>query len=126
MRVLNESLLLAGFFLPAAISLYFAWSVWIGNDRPAIAPWRLVAFRCGLISAVAAMAVFIPSCWYMLQTLESARGIVLAANWVSVVLWIIGVAAALAGKGLGRLALALWGVLMILGLMGIVSARIVY
>jgi hypothetical protein len=125
-RVLNQSLLLAGFFSPAAISLYFAWSAWIGNDRPAIALWRLVAFRCGLISAAIAMAIFIPSCWYMLQSLEAARGIVLLANWVSVALWGIGLTTSLAGKGWARLTLALWGVLMILGLMGIVSARIVY
>jgi hypothetical protein len=124
--VLNNSLLLAGFFLPAAICLYFAWSTWIGNQLPEIARWRRVAFQCGLVAAVFATMVFVTSCWYMLQTAEATRGIVLIANWVSVGLWILGTLLALAGKGWPRLTLAGWGLLMVLGLAGIVSARIAF
>ncbi len=126
MPSLNNALLLAGFFLPAAISLYFAWSAWIGNGQAEIARWRRIAFQCGLVSAVFAMAVFIPSCWYMLGTWETVRGLQKAANWVSVALWFIGLAAAFAGQKWARISLALWGLLMVLGLMGIVSARIIY
>lgn len=125
MSVLNNSLLLAGFFLPAAICLYFAWSTWIGNQEPEIPHWRRVAFQCGLVAAVFATMVFITSCWYMLQTVEATRGIVLAANWLSAALWILGTVLALAGKGWPRLTLAGWGLLMVLGLAGIVSARII-
>ena len=126
MSVLNNSLLLAGFFLPAAICLFFAWSTWIGNQLPEIARWRRVAFQCGLVAAVFATMVFVTSCWYMLQTVEATRGIVLIANWVSVALWISGTLLALAGKGWPRLTLAGWGLLMVLGLAGIVSARITF
>jgi len=122
--MLNNSLLLAGFFLPAAICLYFAWSTWIGEQGNGIAHWRRVAFQCGLVAAVFATMVFITSCWYMLQSVETTRGIVLAANWLSVGFWILGTLLALAGKGWPRLTLAGWGVLMVLGLAGIVSARI--
>ncbi|HXO87867.1 MAG TPA: hypothetical protein VN885_04395 [Candidatus Acidoferrales bacterium] len=126
MSALNNSLLLAGFFLPAAICLFFAWSTWIGNQLPEIARWRRVAFQCGLVAAVFATMVFVTSCWYMLQTVEATRGIVLIANWVSVGLWILGTFLALAGKGWPRLTLAGWGLLMVLGLAGIVSARITF
>ncbi len=126
MRALNQSVLLAGFFLPAAISLYFAWSIWIVEDRQAIPPWRRAAFQCGLVSAVFAMALFVPSCWYMLGTRDTVRGVELAANWASVGLWFIGLATAFAGQKWARASLALWGVLMVLGLVGIVSARILY
>ena len=122
--MLNNSLLLAGFFLPAAICLYFAWSTWIGEQGTEIAHWRRVAFQCGLVAAVFATMVFITSCWYMLQSVETTRGIVLAANWLSVGFWILGTLLALTGKGWPRLTLAGWGVLMVLGLAGIVSARI--
>ena len=61
----------------------------------------------------------------MLQTVEVTRGIVLAANWLSVGFWILGTLLALTGKGWPRLTLAGWGVLMVLGLAGIVSARII-
>lgn len=126
MSVLNNSLLLAGFFLPAAICLFFAWSTWIGNQLPEIPRWRRVAFQCGLVAAVFATMVFVTSCWYMLQTVEATRGIVLAANWVSLGLWILGTLLALAGRGWPRLTLAGWGLLMVLGLAGIVSARITF
>jgi nicotinamide riboside transporter PnuC len=126
MSVLNNSLLLAGFFLPAAICLYFAWSTWIGNRQPEIPHWRRMAFQCGLVAAVFATMVFVTSCWYMLQSAEATRGIVLAANWVSVGLWILGTVLGLAGKGWPRLTLAGWGLLMVLGLAGIVSARITF
>jgi nicotinamide riboside transporter PnuC len=123
--LLNNSLLLAGFFLPAAICLYFAWSTWIGEQESDIAHWRRVAFQCGLVAAVFATMVFITSCWYMLQSVEVARGIVLAANWLSAGLWILGTLLALTGKGCPRLTLAGWGLLMVLGLAGIVTARII-
>jgi nicotinamide riboside transporter PnuC len=122
--LLNNSLLLAGFFLPAAICLYFAWSTWIDEQGTEIAHWRRVAFQCGLVAAVFATMVFITSCWYMLQTVEATRGIVLAANWLSAAFWIAGTLLALAGKGWPRLTLAGWALLMVLGLAGIVSARI--
>ena len=124
--MVNNSLLLAGFFLPAAICLFFAWSTWIGNQLPEIARWRRVAFQCGLVAAVFATMVFVTSCWYMLQTVEATRGIVLVANWLSVGLWTLGTLLALAGKGWSRLTLAGWGLLMVLGLAGIVSARITF
>jgi len=62
----------------------------------------------------------------MLGTWEAVRGVELAANWVSVGLWLIALVAAFAGQKWARISLALWGVLMVLGLVGIVSARIIY
>jgi hypothetical protein len=62
------------FFLPAAISLFFAWSVWISNKRPAIARWRLIAFRWGLVSAVMTTAVFAVTSVHMIRSLENATG----------------------------------------------------
>jgi hypothetical protein len=124
MRKLNVILLVCGFLLPAAISLYFAWSVWIGNKLPAIAKWRLFAFRWGLVSALAAMGIFSVTCAHMLGALENARGIWLVANWVGIVLWVTGFTGALAGTGRGRVTLFLWGILMFAGVFGISSAMI--
>ncbi len=99
MRKLDILLLVAMFFLPATIGLFFAWSVWIANKRPTIASWRLATFRWGLITAVMATVAFFTSCIQDLRTLEPAHGVWLIANWAGIVLWMIGLAGALTGKG---------------------------
>ena len=120
-----SSILIVGiFFLPATVSLFFAWSVWIANKRPAIAAWRLNTFKWGLISASSTTAVFFLSCVRMLKTLEPAHGIWLAVNWVGIVLWVASFAAALTGKLWGRICLVLWWVLIFLGVFGTDSAMI--
>jgi hypothetical protein len=115
-----DGILLVGvFFLPAAVSLFFAWSVWIANKRPAIATWRLATFKWGLISAPVTMAVFIPSCLHMIRTMEPARGVWLMANRLGIILWLAGFAAALTGRGWGRITLVLSGIFIFLGVFGI-------
>ncbi len=74
MRKLDILLLVAMFFLPATIALFFAWSVWIANKRPTIASWRLATFRWDLIAAVMATVAFLPGCIQDLRTLEPGRG----------------------------------------------------
>lgn len=120
----NAILLVGLFFLPATVSLYFAWSVWIANKRPAIATWRLNTFRWGLISALVTMAIFIPSCIHMIRTLEPAKGVWLMANRLGVLLWLAGLVFALTGKGWGRITLVLWGILIFLGVFATDSAMI--
>ena len=71
-RQFNRILPVGLFLLPAAISPFFAWSVWVANKRPAIATWRLTAFNWVLISSLATMAIFVPSCVHMMGTLEPA------------------------------------------------------
>ena|SRR5579862_8288687 len=124
MRKLDTLVLVALFFLPAAISLFFAWSVWIANKRPTIAGWRLATFRWGLIAAVMAMIAFFPGSVQELRTLEPAHGVSLIANWAGLVLWMIGFAGALTGKGWGRITLVFWGILMFVGVFGISSVMI--
>jgi hypothetical protein len=120
-----KGILLVGLFLlPAAISLFFAWSVWVANKRPAIAMWRLTAFQWGLISALAAMAIFLPSCIHRIGTLEPDQGAWLIANWMGIAPWATGLAAAFAGKGWGRITLVLWSILIFLGVFGFDSAMI--
>jgi hypothetical protein len=123
-REFSSILLMGIFFLPAVLSLFFAWSVWIANKRPAIAMWRLDAFKWGLISASLTTAIFTSSSIQRLRTLEPAQGVWLGANWVGIVLWVISLGAALTGKGWGRIILVLWGVLIFLGVFGIDSAMI--
>ena len=124
MRKLDTLVLVALFFLPAAISLFFAWSVWIANKRPTIAGWRLATFRWSLIAAVMAMIAFFPGSVQELRTLEPAHGVSLIANWAGLVLWMIGFAGALTGKGWGRITLVFWGILMFVGVFGISSVMI--
>ena len=84
-----------------------------------IATWRLVMFRWGLIAAVMATIAFFPSCVHQLRTLEPAHGVWLIANWVGIVLWMIGLSGASTGKGWGRVTLICWGILMFVGMLGI-------
>jgi hypothetical protein len=124
MRKLDIFVLVGMFFLPAAVALFFAWSVWFANKRPIIAGWRLATFRWGLIAAVMATIAFSPGCVQELRTLEPAHGVLLIANWAGIVLWIIGLAGASTGKGWGRITLICWGILMFFGLFGVSSAMI--
>jgi hypothetical protein len=112
------------FFLPAVLSLVFAWSVWIANKRPVIAEWRLATFRLGLVFASAAVVLLVTSCVQMLRTLQPAQGPFLVANWLASLLWGLGASASLFGKGAGRTALFSWGLLMIIGALGASSAMI--
>jgi hypothetical protein len=123
-RGFDEILLVGLFLLPAIISQFFAWSVWFGNKRPAVPNWRLLTFKWGLVSALAATVVFAVTCAHMLRTLENARGVWLIANWVGTVFWVGGLAGALTGRGWGRVTLFLWGILMFAGVFGISSAMI--
>ncbi len=124
MRKLDIFVLVALFFLPAAVALFFAWSVWIANKRPTIAGWRLVTVGWGLIAAVMAMIAFFPGCVHELRTLQPAHGFWLVVNWAGIVLWMIGLAGASTGKGWGRITLICWGMLMFVGLFGVSSAMI--
>ncbi len=124
MRKLDILLLVAMFFLPATVALFFAWSVWVANKRPTIASWCLATFRWGLIAAVMATIAFLPGCVQDLRTLEPAHEVWLIANWAGIVLWMIGLAGALTGKGWGRITLVFWGVLMFVGVFGISSVMI--
>lgn len=123
-REFGEVLFVGLFFLPASISLFFAWSVWIANRRPAIAMWRLNTFRWGLVSASAATVILGLTSAHMLISLENARGAWLIPNWVGAVSWVTGLAGALTGRGWGRVTLLLWGTSIFLGVFGISLAMI--
>ena|SRR5579863_2840733 len=112
------------FFLPAVVSLYFAWSVWIANTRPAIAGWRRIAFQCGLIAALLTVALLGASSIDLVRTLRPAQGVWLLGNWFAAVLWVAALGAACAGKGWGRVLLLCWGILIFLGVFGLQSAMI--
>ena len=118
-RTLGAILFVVLLLLPALIALFMAWAMWIANKRPTAPGWRILIFRCGLISALLTVALWFPSLSYYSATELPAQGIRLAANWVGSVLWLFGLVAALAGKGPGRIALACWGVFMLLGVVGI-------
>jgi hypothetical protein len=120
----SSTLIVGVFFLPATVSLFFAWSVWIANERPAIATWRLNAFNWGLICALVTVALLIPSSVHMIRTLEPAKGVWLMVNRLGILLWFAGLVAALTGKGWGRICLVLCGVFIFLGVFGIDSAMI--
>jgi hypothetical protein len=120
----NAFLLALMFHLPAGIALFFAWAMWIGNRRPAIAKWRLTAFYGGLIAASVTTVIFQITSSHMLKTLENAHGIWLTANWAGAVLWLVGLAGGIAGKSWGRGTLIAWTLLMFLGEFGISSAMI--
>ena len=124
MTEFSAIVLAAVFFLPAAIPLAFAWFVWFGNRRPEMAKWRTNSFRCGLALGLLTMCLVMPSCAHMAVTGEPARGIWLVVNWVGLVSWIFGFAAAFCGRGLGRILLLAWGVLAPLGMLGAYSLTI--
>ena len=112
------------FLLPAIISLFFAWSVWIGNKRPAVSKWRLSMFKAGLIVAIVATATFFSSAAHYTMTQQIAEGIWLELNWTGAVLWLVCLAAALMGKGSGRILLLCWGIFLFVGICGLDLASI--
>jgi hypothetical protein len=123
-REFSEILFVGLLFLPASVSLFFAWSVWIANKRPAISTWRLNTFRWGLISALVATVIFAFTCAHMFISLENSRGVWLIANWVGTIFWVAGLAGASTGRGWGKVTLFLWGILMFAGVFGVSSAMI--
>jgi hypothetical protein len=110
--------------LPALVLLVFAWLVWIANKRPVTQAWRLTAFRSGLVAASGSTVWFFATCVHLLRAGEPAQGIWLFSNWISILLWMFGLTAALAGKGAGRILLISSGIMLFLGVFGIDSAMI--
>jgi hypothetical protein len=123
-RDLSAILLAVVFYLPSAVSLYFAWSVWTSNRRPAIAKWRPGLFKWGLISASLTMILIVPSSVSMIRTLERAHGYWLVANWLALLLWLFGLTAAITGKGSSRVVLLCWVLFTFFGLIAVDSAMI--
>ncbi len=110
--------------LPAVVLLVFAWLDWTANKRTAIQEWRLKAFRWGLVAASGSTAWFFAACLHLLGAEQPAQGIWLVFNWIGILLWLVGLAAALAGKGAGRILLFSSGIMLFLGVFGIDSATI--
>ena len=120
----NAALVAFLFLLPAVVLLLFAWFVWIGNKRPAISPWRLATFQRALILASLTYAMSVITGCHLLWTLEPARGAWLAANWLEMVTRLGAIAAAVAGRGSGRMLLLGWAVLNFVGVFAISLAMI--
>jgi hypothetical protein len=112
------------FLLPAAVTLFFAWSVWFANKRPQISLRRLSAFRWGLILASAAYVLFLIAGYHLLLTLEPAVGVWLIGDWFGLALLALSIAGAIAGRGSGRILLLCWAALMFFGVLGITGAMI--
>jgi hypothetical protein len=60
----------------------------------------------------------------MVDMQAPARGVSRFANWLAALMWVVGLVAALVGKGPGRILLASCGVLKILGIIGTYSLMI--
>src|SRR5580658_2404647 len=102
-------LLVFGFLSPAQILLLFAWFVSIANKQPVSAEWRRKAFRWGLFAATGVTAWFFAFCLHYLKVGEPAQHFWLFMNWLGIVVWMLCLAASLAGKGAGRILLFAWG-----------------
>lgn len=113
-RVLSLALLVGFFFAPAAILLFFAWSVWTGTKRPHVAAWRLRLYRAALICATLTMLLLAPASAYYLDTLRVASGARAAMNHVGALLWFFCFAAAFSVRGRPRLLLSGWAVALLL------------
>jgi hypothetical protein len=109
--------------LPALVFLVFAWFEWIANSL-VVRGWRIKAFRSGLVAASGSTAWFFATCVHLLRAGEPAQGFWLFFNRIGILLWLVGLAAALAGKGAGRILLLSSGIMLFLGVFVIDSATI--
>src|SRR5271156_1093250 len=112
-------LLVFGFLLPAQVLLLFTWFVSIANKQPVFAEWRRKAFKWGLFAATGVTAWFFAFCLHFVRAGEPARGFWLFMNWQGFVVWMLCLAASLAGKGARRILLFAWGIMLFVGVLGI-------
>ena len=104
--------------LPAVMSLFFAWALWLDKKHLEKRCGRAQSFRWALFAATVATVLICIDGARFVDTQAPATGFFLVGNWTALVLWVLGIIGAFTGRGGSRVSLACWAVLLFFGVCG--------
>jgi hypothetical protein len=104
--------------LPAVMSLFFAWALWLDKKHLEKTQWRARAFRLSMVAATAATVLTSIDGARFVDTQLPATGFFLVGNWAALLLWLLALLGAFAGRGGRRVSLLCSSVFLFVGVYG--------